>query len=74
VPGQVGEVQAVEGVFGVAVGVVVEVGWGFDIVEQVELLAGFGRGGGLFGGLGWVGDVGVDGGGMVGEQFDAVGE
>ena len=71
---QGGEVQAVEGVFGVAVGVVVGVGWGFDVVEQVELLAGLGDRGGVAGGLGWVGDVGVDGGGVIGEQFDAVGE
>src|SRR6185312_9618024 len=72
--GQVGEVQAVEGVFGVAVRVVVGVGWRFDVVEQVGPLAGLGGGGGLLGGFGGVGDVGVDGGGVVGEQFDAVGE
>ena len=44
VTGQVGEVQPVEGVFGVAVGVVVRVGRRFDVVEQVELLAGLGGG------------------------------
>ena len=44
VAGQVGEVQPVEGVVGVAVGVVVGVGRRFDVVEQVELLAGLGGG------------------------------
>jgi hypothetical protein len=47
------------------------VGGDVDVVAaQVDLFAGRG----CFGHLGGVGDVGVDGGGAVGEQFDAVGE
>ncbi len=40
------------------------------VVVEVELLLA----GGCFGLFGGMGDVGVDGGGVVGEQFDAVGE
>ena len=71
---QVGEVQPIEGVVGVAVGVVFGVRRRLDIVvvEQVELLTGAGCCVG--GGVGGVGHVGVDGGGVVGEQFDAVGQ
>ena len=38
------------------------------VAEQVVLLPGFG------GGVGGVGKIGVDGGGVVGEQLDAVGQ
>ena len=75
--GQVGDVEAAEVVFDKAVGVVVGVGRGLvqilvgDVVfVEVELLLA----GWCFGVLGGVGDVGVEGGGVVGEQFDAVGE
>ena len=63
-----------------AVGVVVRgLGWLVQVARLVDVVAVCGRVGrwrvgvgvGLFGG---VGDVGVDGGGVVGEQFDAVGE
>ena len=83
VAGQVGEVElAAEGVFGEAVGVVVGVGWRLVQVRvggvggpgvQVGLLSGLRRGRGV-GAFGGVGDVGVDGGGVVGEKFDAVGQ
>ena len=76
--GEVGDVEAGEVVFGEAVGVVVGVWWRFvQVVGDVDVVAVkvelFG-GAGCFGLFGGVGDVGVDGGGVVGEQFDAVGE
>ncbi len=52
------------------------IGWGLIEVRDGAVVDGgewrwAGGGFGLFGG---VGDVGVDGGGVVGEQFDAVGQ
>src|SRR5271166_2779394 len=76
--GQIVDVEAGEVVFDEAVGVVVGVWWWLvQIVRQVDVAGvwvGFGTGSGCFGLFGGVGDVGVDGGGVVGEQFDAVGE
>src|SRR5271163_2127350 len=67
---QVGDVDATEVFFGEAVGVVVRVWRGFvKVVGGVDVLAGgveFLVGGRCFGVLGGVGDVGVDGGGVMG--------
>ena len=72
--GQVGEVEITEGVFGVAVGVVVGVGRRLEVVGAGRAVWGRRLVEGAGGAVGGVGDVGVDGGGVVGEQFDAVGE